>query len=251
MITVSSFAIGDRYRYELNGLKTSVIANSPNVSLITATGYPLSNELTVVIRRGPLSEDRPPVAVEKLDVAVEPELVCNWNNIGLMKAYFIWYVFFAMDRYQLGDIQLWLDADARVRGDLSILPECLGDHDVGLVMHQGNHWLNGTIGLRNNPQTVHWIQQWWMKCAKFLRPHQPDWKRNDQNAMRNLIMEDPPLLIDLGERWASIPPPPRGSKDNPIRSKPTCADGLIWHWQASRGEIKGYNWPPPEEERPT
>ena len=248
MVTIASFAIGDIYEEELSHMVESCQQHSPSCDMIVGTGATGSNVMRFNFYRD--GEDRGFVYEAEIDTA--PEDISNWNNIGFVKAWFIKACFKLCDICPRGikdDYLLWLDADARVRGDLECLWQEM-DEPVGMVK-RADFFINGTIGLKNTPEVRDWISRWWERCKQRMSPNHTEWLVNDQTVLRQMIVDgDHPGISDLGERWASLPPDLVGSKANPPIVKPPDADALVWHWQASRATMKGWNWPPAEEIRP-
>lgn len=249
MITVTSYAIGDDYVRELNGLVASIEKNSLHSELVTGIGQMGSNLITL---RDHLFEPNSRLFLPRsIKIPVDRILMNNWNNLGFVKAYWLYEMMFHLSTvYSEDHILLWLDADARVRSDLDQLKSDMRGADVGMVLFDGEHWLNGTIALRLTQENYEWIGRWWDKCKQLFRLEHNDWRLNDQIVMRNMMLEgDKPDIIDLGEKWASMPPSLTGEKKNPHFVSPRMPDAVIHHWQMSRNVIKGWNWPPPEQDR--
>ena len=248
-ITVCSFAIGENYRKELENLIKSTYKYSPDVNLYVGVGEVGNNIIRAQFQRSSTNFDKF-CQEELVDIPVPADLICNWNNIGFIKAYWMLHVMRHMKNEKFGEILLWLDADARVRGDLSILDEELGEADIGMVKFEGDHWLNGTIAMRITHENEMFLERWWKKCRALFRPEHDDWRLNDQTVMKNMMIEgDSPPVKDLGEKWASLPPNLVGDKNNPVPVRPRMEDALIHHWQMSRSVIKGWAWPPEEGKR--
>jgi hypothetical protein len=238
-----SYAVGKTYQKELKGLIESVIQLSKPVRMVYGLGEAGNNTLEAYVQ---YSNKSRLVKSYNVELPVKKDHLVNWNNIGFMKP--MWIAANLIDT-ECSDIVLWLDADARVRGDLNVLEKDMRDADFGLVRHYGE-WIAGTIGLRREDRILEWMQLWSDACLKQMRPKQPDWTVNDQTVMRKLIMQKKsPGIIDLGPKWASLPPALVGDKSRPINVSPTDDRALIWHWQASRGTVHNWNWPPEEKDR--
>jgi len=243
MITVTTFAIGNRYIKELPGWVKSIKQHSKPVMMIVGLAKPGESVIDVYVQRSDsdkvahIYEFRPPV---------NGKLLTNWNNIGFLKPCWISAV---LDSDYCTDTVLWTDVDSRTRGDLNLVVHDLDDCDLGLV-YNVNHWMAGTIAARRTPENYEWFKDWGTACIKKMKPVQTNWHNNDQTVMQNMIAKlQAPPIIDLGVKWASLPPALVGDKKNPVLVAPSDENAIVWHWQASRGEVHGWNWPPEERYR--
>ena len=243
MITVTTYAIGKRYIQELPGWVKSIKRYSKPVKMIFGLGRPGESSIDVYVQR---SDDDKIAKAYTYRPPVSGKLLTNWNNIGFLKPCWIKAV---MESDDCDSTLLWIDVDARTRGNLNEIVADLEDADLGLV-HNRDHWMAGTIGAHRSEENYDWFDRWGANCIKKMRAHHSSWLNNDQSIMQNMIskLQSPPI-IDLGPKWASVPPALVGDKKNPVMVSPTDENAVIWHWQASRGEVHGWNWPPEEKYR--
>ena len=243
MITVTTYAIGNRYIKELPGWVKSIRRYSKPVQMIFGLGKPGESSIDVYVQR---SDSDKVSHVYEFKPPVSGKLLTNWNNIGFLKPC---WISAAIDSEHCTDTLLWVDVDARTRGNLNEIVSDLEDADLGLVYNR-DHWMAGTIAAHRTEENYEWFKSWGAACVKKMRPHHNSWLTNDQTIMQNMISKlQAPPIIDLGTKWASIPPALVGDKKNPVLVCPTNDDAIIWHWQASRGEVQGWNWPPEEKRR--
>lgn len=244
MITVISFAIGEKYLEELNHMIASVLQHNKKIDVFIGRGREKSNEMILeLITNGFYSKSY----LEFIDVG--SDRITDWNRIGMIKA---WMIKTAMLHCR-SDIYLWLDADARVRGDISCLDDDLDDEDFGLSYDRDAGIFNaGTIAIRKCWQTLKIVDDWWNACKMMMRRDHIDDTINDQSILRNILSDSKYPMnypLNLGEKWCSIAPLIGTNKKNPPITYPNRS-ALIWHWQASRGVRFGSNWPPHESVRP-
>lgn len=254
-VLVTSYGIGEKYIYELNRLIRSIRKNSKTVDIFDGSAIYCGGSIEASLA-SPITGN---VIFTEVSITHLSEIADNWNNLGFLKPFWIQAtVRLAQQVYEKIDdlIIIWTDADSRVRGDLECIVEDLGDDDIGMIQHTHGNWLAGTIAFRVTPKTIDFIDKWAARCGQCFRDVHEDWRLNDQTVMRNLIADMNHIpgsnnikIRNLGSKWSSLPPALQGSKENPAAVFPTDPDALIWHWQASRGSVKGWNWPPPEEER--
>lgn len=237
MLHVTAFAAGQKYISEIDGWNNALKRNSPFIQRIL--GVQENNQLSVSV------DD---IFQEKIDIVADLlSENSSWNAKGIIKPLWIYYV---MEKYvQDDDILVWTDIDSRVMGDLELVEEDLYDADLGMVLFDGQ-WLAGTIVARKTEENMKWFKFWYDECRYYVQPQTTNWMCNDQSVMRKLIdLNEAPGIIDLTSKWSSIPPMLSGLKENPIHVYPIDKKSLIWHWQASRGSVHGWNWPPEESKR--
>ena len=247
MVTIVSYAIGKVYRRELTYMANSVFVTNPKVNLILGEGNPGSDMIEFYY----FSKCRQ-FGSESITIPIKSENLEGWNRLGFIKPWFILKCIHKM-RSKIGDeLILWVDADAKVRRSVDCIErELTAPLGLSQSIYDGA-WNAGTIALRDYHEVVAWLRKWWDRCKPYFDyDHKGEWKWNDQTVMRALIDEgDDPGICVLEKKWCNIIPHLRGSKENPPIVRPDMDDAIIWHWLASRGQIYGWNWPPPESIRP-
>lgn len=246
MVTIVSYAIGKVYRNELIHMVKSVMDTNPDVNMIIAEGNPGDPEFNFFYFK---AGDQ--IGHDKIKIKIDAKNLEGWNKLGFIKPWFMLKCIYKMRTKFDDDLMLWVDADAKVRRDVSCIEREL-TAPIGLTQSIYNgDWNAGTIALRDYHEVVGWLLRWWERCKPYFDyDHKGEWKWNDQTVMRALINEgDDPGICVLEKKWCNIIPHLRGSKDNPPLVRPDMDDAIIWHWLASRGQVYGWNWPPKHELR--
>lgn len=243
----TSFAVGEDYCKEIDGLVNSIRKNSPTTNLIIGKApflKKVDDEFEITI----YTENFSKVEVASKKILDGSTQVNNWESRCLLKPS---WILSSYDFMTPEEKFLWIDADARVRGDLSQCKSIIHDDKIVAAVASGDEYLAGFIIFNEFDDSFHFLETWQNDCIGEF--HSSKAKFPDQHffnkSINNWCISEQMLIVQrLDDKWGSIAPMITGSPLIPKWSKPPRDNAIIWHWQASR-KRKGWNWPPKEELR--
>jgi hypothetical protein len=249
---LTSFAYGEEYLPELEGMLPTVRKHHPTWHLVTGRGV-----------KGAAFEVESPQGnrLWTLPVPFEPDGSLNdWMRPILLKAWWVaqvWDQFRSLGSNSINRV-IWLDADARLNGPLDILLEPEKEAVVGVwggaEGTEDDHMTGGFLVFQGSKAGVveSIINEWSKRCLALFHNPPPDpqatwhWGGGDQEVLTTVLSDMKHLQFTL----CKLMDYDKYCGEADFETGLPKPGALIDQWQMSRRVRKPHKkWPPPESAR--